>query len=71
MVWTQPIWNLTDISVTIVKDGPYVVKNVSLAADFNGANASEEEYILCRCGKSKNKPFCDGSHHDEKWRDDA
>lgn len=58
-------------SIKITKDGPYVVKNVALEAAFNGAGASEKEYILCRCGQSKNKPFCDGTHYDVKWSDDA
>ena len=58
-------------SVQVVKNGPYVVRNIPLGAPFNGAGASEKEYILCRCGYSKNKPFCDGSHHDQKWQDDA
>lgn len=26
--------------------------------------------ILCRCGYSNNKPFCDGSHAEMNWRDD-
>lgn len=25
--------------------------------------------VLCRCGKSANKPFCDGTHAAVKWRD--
>ena len=58
-------------AVEVVQHGPYVVRNIALGAPFNGAGASEQEYILCRCGHSKNKPFCDGSHHDHKWRDDA
>ena len=58
-------------SVSFVKNGPYVVKNIPIDAEFNGAGASEKEYILCRCGQSKNKPFCDGTHHDVKWKDDA
>ena len=60
-----------DIAVSVVQHGPYIVKNIDLEAEFNGAGASQKEFILCRCGQSRNKPFCDGSHHDVKWRDDV
>ncbi len=59
-----------DVSIRIEKDGPYHVTNAVLDAEFNGAGASRTKYSLCRCGLSKNKPFCDGSHHDAKWSDD-
>lgn len=26
--------------------------------------------VLCRCGQSSNKPYCDGTHAAIKWRDD-
>lgn len=35
-------------------------------------SAGEKEYIrvaLCRCGASRNKPFCDNSHHDVNFKD--
>lgn len=25
--------------------------------------------VLCRCGQSKNKPYCDGTHAEIKWED--
>ena len=30
---------------------------------------SEEHFALCRCGESKNKPFCSGQHYYVKFRD--
>ena len=61
--------------IKILKDGPYVVTgNVPLsekiivpkgkAYEFKEGRQlpQAEEYTLCRCGKSKNPPFCDGSH---------
>jgi CDGSH-type Zn-finger protein len=60
-----------DIEIVVEQHGPYRVKNITLDAEFNGVGASRTKYVLCRCGQSKNKPFCDGTHHDIGWRDDA
>lgn len=54
--------------ITIEKNGPYRVTKIPLASGINAQNASPEKYTLCRCGASKNKPLCDGSHNDIKWR---
>lgn len=59
-----------EVEIEVERHGPYHVKNVALDADFNGVGASRAKYSLCRCGMSKNKPFCDGTHHDAKWSDE-
>lgn len=61
----------TTVEISVTKNGPYAVRNVPVEAEFNGVGASTQKYVLCRCGHSKNKPFCDGSHRDERWEDDA
>jgi CDGSH-type Zn-finger protein len=70
-VGDQPSRHLTptETAIEIEPNGPYWVRNVHLEAEFNGVGASPAKYILCRCGQSKNKPFCDGTHHDIRWRD--
>ena len=50
-------------AIALTKDGPYrVVGSVELEDGPWLEGASEEHYALCRCGASKSKPFCDGSH---------
>ena len=52
-------------AITVSKNGPYfVVGSIGLESDAWGQGASREHYALCRCGKSKRKPFCDGPHWD-------
>ncbi len=65
------------MKIKITKNGPYIVTgNIPLykqimVCDEKGASTdfkkkekitSEKTYTLCRCGQSKNKPFCDGTH---------
>jgi CDGSH-type Zn-finger protein/uncharacterized membrane protein YozB (DUF420 family) len=48
--------------ITASKDGPLVVAGaVELKTDGAQPRFSDR-YTLCRCGGSKNKPFCDGTH---------
>jgi len=61
--------------IEIIKNGPYIVSGSIplhekiIVAKGHGCELKEgrplpqaEEYALCRCGHSKNAPFCDGSH---------
>ncbi len=54
--------------ILIEKNGPYRVTGVPLADARLAKGANPEKYVLCRCGASKNKPYCDGSHVDIGWK---
>jgi CDGSH-type Zn-finger protein len=61
-----------EAAVTVTDHGPYAVTGgVELLGVAFGQEASREHYTLCRCGASKNKPFCDGSHWQVEFRDPA
>lgn len=56
--------------LTVSRNGPYyVVGSPELKDEINSRPDSAEHYTLCRCGASKNKPFCDGSHGKVKFKD--
>lgn len=46
------------------KNGPYLINGTAtyIDADGNEQTTTGTTIALCRCGQSKNKPFCDGSH---------
>ena len=51
-------------SIGVAKNGPFLVKGTVRLTDAAGLEieASTGVVALCRCGASKKKPFCDGSH---------
>lgn len=51
------------MTIKMVKNGPLLVKGAAKILDPDGNLIRESNHIvLCACGKSDNKPFCDGSH---------
>jgi CDGSH-type Zn-finger protein len=53
------------VTISVCEEGPLLIRG-----DFELRNIADGEKIdprravvaLCRCGRSKIKPFCDGSH---------
>jgi CDGSH-type Zn-finger protein len=67
----------TKARIVVSKEGPYLVTGgVPLAEQVIGTDAeggsetweqgkayeTQDSYALCRCGRSRKKPFCDGTH---------
>lgn len=55
--------------IEIEKNGPYLVRNVKLNDAEWCEGACEDKFSLCRCGASKNKPYCDGTHTGTNFSD--
>ena len=56
--------------VLIANDGPlYVSGDLSIDGASDDMQSVSRRAALCRCGASKNKPFCDNSHRDISFED--
>ena len=52
-----------DAEITPTPDGPFHAQHIGALKNDQGQTISADESVfLCRCGASKNKPYCDGSH---------
>ncbi len=63
-------------SISLVEDpdkkvsGPLWVKgNIPIESSDKDEYEKRNRVTLCRCGKSNNKPFCDGTHLDSHFND--
>jgi CDGSH-type Zn-finger protein len=61
-----------DATVRASKDGPYHVRGGVQVTSSDGEDYERRNrQTLCRCGGSKNKPFCDGTHWHIGFKDPA
>lgn len=51
-------------TITLYRDGPYLVRGPFRLTDQEGneIDVGRRTVALCRCGKSRIRPFCDGTH---------
>ncbi len=58
-------------TIKVRKNGPYLITGAVELTDHEGNPiAATENFVLCRCGHSKTKPFCDGSHKEVGFDDE-
>lgn len=55
---------MADVVITPYRNGPLLVRGPFTLRDQNGNDITIERrtVALCRCGKSRMRPLCDGRH---------
>jgi CDGSH-type Zn-finger protein len=53
-----------EATITPYRDGPLLVRGPFRLTDQDGneIEVRRQTIALCRCGKSRMRPFCDGTH---------
>lgn len=57
---------MSEVHIRVNRNGPYMVTGTFTISDHKGnqIKVDGDEVFLCRCGESKNKPFCDSTHRE-------
>jgi len=56
---------MAEVEIKVRDNGPYKVTGPVRLVDVDGNEwqlPEEGSIVLCRCGRSRTKPFCDSSH---------
>ena len=60
-----------ETKIEVLKNGPLMVQGTIQIKDQNGKELTKTaKTFFCRCGGSKNKPYCDGTHKKINFKDD-
>lgn len=61
---------MEEATITPYRDGPLLVRGPFRLLDQDGEAIEVDRgtVALCRCGKSRLRPFCDGSHKVVRFR---
>lgn len=59
-----------EVVITPYRDGPLLVRGPVRLSDQDGnpIELDRETIALCRCGRSRMRPFCDGTHKRIQFR---
>lgn len=56
-------------TITVRANGSLRVNGATLIGADGNVISDKETFSLCRCGHSKDKPFCDGAHRGAGFED--
>jgi len=59
------------VKITVIPNGPLQVESseIELIKTDGTRQIKKGKLYFCRCGHSKTKPFCDGSHNSSNFTD--
>jgi uncharacterized Fe-S cluster protein YjdI len=56
------------LKIEVTPNGPYLIQSECMIIHCDGKEETTTGTVaLCRCGASRNKPYCDGSHEQNQF----
>lgn len=65
----EPSLGLIEDPIIGASGGLWIRGGIPMRRESGEAYEVRNRVVVCRCGQSANKPYCDGTHASIKWRD--